>query len=146
MLLTFAGLRGPFSVFALQKHRYLRRSQKREVVTTPLSQVKSHGLLPFFVPQRLFLRPRPPFPPRCFPQALPQLSSSESHITDCIPPCAAMGCAIGNASSMTIAALGSHKINKCSSVARMIFTKFDEVGSFFCQRDRFSYQLIIGRR
>ena len=35
----FTGLRGRFSVFAVQKHRYLRRSQKREVFTTPLSPV-----------------------------------------------------------------------------------------------------------
>ncbi len=38
----FTGLRGRFSVFAVQKHRYLRRSQKREVFTTPLSPVKDH--------------------------------------------------------------------------------------------------------
>jgi hypothetical protein len=39
--IPFTGLRGRFSVFAVQKHRYLRRSQKREVFTTPLSPVKS---------------------------------------------------------------------------------------------------------
>ncbi len=36
----FTGLRGRFSVFAVQKHRNVRRSQKREVFTTPLSPVK----------------------------------------------------------------------------------------------------------
>ncbi len=39
----FTGLRGRFSVFAVQKHRYLRRSQKREVFTTPLSPVDDYA-------------------------------------------------------------------------------------------------------
>ncbi len=47
--LFFAGLRGRFSVCAVQKHRYLRRSQKREVFTAPLSfrnelSSDAHGL------------------------------------------------------------------------------------------------------
>ena len=40
LIYYFTGLRGRFSVFAVQKHRYLRRSQQREVFTTPLSPVK----------------------------------------------------------------------------------------------------------
>jgi hypothetical protein len=50
------GLRGRFSVFAAQKHRYLRRSQKREIFTTPLSPVK----LP---PAPHCPQHRPPSPP-----------------------------------------------------------------------------------
>ncbi len=40
---SFTGLRGRFSVFAAQKHQYLRRSQKPDFFTTPLSPVKVRG-------------------------------------------------------------------------------------------------------